>query len=164
MAGLGCWQSFATSVTPGFSNNGTGDRWRLLTRPFMVPMRWIRKPSCSGRRTSTRSGKRWTSYPWNSARWWSFGSWKACRTRRLPPLRRFPWARSCRAWPGPAIGCTSDWAKVGPGDRNVNCDEVTKLLHVYVDGELDLTQNLDMDEHLQACPGCAQACADLQAL
>jgi anti-sigma factor RsiW len=46
----------------------------------------------------------------------------------------------------------------------LNCDEATKLLHGYVDGELDLLQNLEIDEHLQGCPGCAQAYADLQAL
>jgi anti-sigma factor RsiW len=46
----------------------------------------------------------------------------------------------------------------------LNCHDVTKLLHGYVDGELDLMRNLEIDEHLQGCAGCAHAYADLQAL
>jgi anti-sigma factor RsiW len=46
----------------------------------------------------------------------------------------------------------------------LNCHEATKLLHGYVDGELDMQRNLEIDEHLQECARCAQALADLQAL
>jgi anti-sigma factor RsiW len=33
------------------------------------------------------------------------------------------------------------------------------LLHAYLDDELDLVRNLEMEEHLQACPACAQVVA-----
>jgi anti-sigma factor RsiW len=33
-----------------------------------------------------------------------------------------------------------------------------------VDGELDLTESLEIDQHLQECSSCARTCADLQAL
>jgi anti-sigma factor RsiW len=41
---------------------------------------------------------------------------------------------------------------------------VAKLLHGYVDGELDLMHNLEVDSHLQTCAACAHAYADLEAL
>jgi anti-sigma factor RsiW len=46
----------------------------------------------------------------------------------------------------------------------VNCHDVEQLLHGYVDGELDLMQNLEIDGHLQTCAACARAYADLQTL
>jgi anti-sigma factor RsiW len=41
---------------------------------------------------------------------------------------------------------------------------VQPLLHGYVDGELDLVKNLEIEQHLQGCPACAQKQAQLQAL
>ena len=46
----------------------------------------------------------------------------------------------------------------------MDCQDAEKLLHAYVDDELDVTRSLEMDEHLRDCAGCAQAYADLQAL
>jgi anti-sigma factor RsiW len=52
----------------------------------------------------------------------------------------------------------------GTGSRNVNCRETQTLIHGYVDGELDLTKSLEIEQHLQECPECAQALESLQAL
>ncbi len=38
------------------------------------------------------------------------------------------------------------------------------LIHGYVDGELDLIKSLEIEQHLQDCPACAQAHASLQAM
>jgi anti-sigma factor RsiW len=38
----------------------------------------------------------------------------------------------------------------------VVCDDNSRLLHGYLDGELDLVRNLEIEEHLKACPDCAQ--------
>jgi len=38
------------------------------------------------------------------------------------------------------------------------------LIHPYVDGELDLVRNLEIEQHLQACVACAQACKGQQTL
>jgi anti-sigma factor RsiW len=46
----------------------------------------------------------------------------------------------------------------------VNCQQTQTLLHVYVDGELEMTGNLELEQHLQACPACAQAHGRLGAL
>jgi anti-sigma factor RsiW len=46
----------------------------------------------------------------------------------------------------------------------MNCQETHTLLHGYADRELDLVKTLEIDQHLQDCPGCAQAHADLQAV
>jgi anti-sigma factor RsiW len=46
----------------------------------------------------------------------------------------------------------------------VNCEEIAELLHPFVDGELDLVRSLAVERHLQACPACAAAVKDLQAL
>jgi anti-sigma factor RsiW len=46
----------------------------------------------------------------------------------------------------------------------LNCQETQELIHGYVDGELELTKNLEMDRHLQECSACARTCADLRAL
>jgi anti-sigma factor RsiW len=35
-------------------------------------------------------------------------------------------------------------------------DNYSSLLHGYLDGELDLVRSLDFEEHLKACPDCAQ--------
>jgi mycothiol system anti-sigma-R factor len=39
----------------------------------------------------------------------------------------------------------------------VSCGETLDLLHGYLDGELDLTQALEMERHLDQCPDCARA-------
>ena len=46
----------------------------------------------------------------------------------------------------------------------MDCPEAQTLIHGYIDGELDLTKCLEIEEHLAACPACAQAHADLQAV
>jgi anti-sigma factor RsiW len=46
----------------------------------------------------------------------------------------------------------------------VNCNQSRDLLHPYLDGELDLVRSLEVEEHLQACPACASALQELQAL
>ena len=38
------------------------------------------------------------------------------------------------------------------------------LIHPYVDGELDLVRNLEIEEHLRGCSGCAQAYKGQQTL
>jgi anti-sigma factor RsiW len=44
----------------------------------------------------------------------------------------------------------------------VNCQDTQKLIHGYVDGELDLLTNLEIEQHLQECSACAQAHTSLQ--
>jgi anti-sigma factor RsiW len=46
----------------------------------------------------------------------------------------------------------------------VQCDELRTLLHGYVDGELDLVRNLEIEHHLEECSACAEACQDVRAL
>jgi anti-sigma factor RsiW len=46
----------------------------------------------------------------------------------------------------------------------VNCREIQTLIHGYADGELDLMKSLEIEQHLQECPACAQALASLQAV
>jgi anti-sigma factor RsiW len=46
----------------------------------------------------------------------------------------------------------------------VNCEELTDLLHPFVDGELDLVRSLAFERHREACPACAAAVQELQAL
>jgi anti-sigma factor RsiW len=46
----------------------------------------------------------------------------------------------------------------------VNCEEIADLLHPFADGELDLVRSLTVERHLQACPACAAAVKDVQAL
>ena len=36
----------------------------------------------------------------------------------------------------------------------MTCNEVQKLLDAYVDGELDLIHNLEIEQHLPACVAC----------
>jgi anti-sigma factor RsiW len=38
----------------------------------------------------------------------------------------------------------------------VVCDDNARLLHGYLDGELDLVRSLEIEEHLKTCPDCAQ--------
>jgi len=46
----------------------------------------------------------------------------------------------------------------------LKCPETQTLIHGYVDGELDLMKCLEIEQHLEACPACAQAHAGLQAV
>jgi anti-sigma factor RsiW len=46
----------------------------------------------------------------------------------------------------------------------LNCQDTQRLLHGYVDGELDLLQSMEIDQHVQECTACAQAYTDLQAV
>lgn len=44
------------------------------------------------------------------------------------------------------------------------CDDNARLLHAYLDGELDLVRSLEIEEHLKACPDCAQELRSHQTL
>jgi anti-sigma factor RsiW len=37
----------------------------------------------------------------------------------------------------------------------MRCEEAQPLIDSYLDGELDLVHNLDLERHLEACPACA---------
>ena len=39
----------------------------------------------------------------------------------------------------------------------MDCNETRRLLDAYVDGELELTRQLDMEAHLAACSTCKEA-------
>jgi anti-sigma factor RsiW len=49
----------------------------------------------------------------------------------------------------------------GVKKARMNCDRVQTLLDAYIDGELDLVNALDLEEHLKDCPECAQRYAEL---
>src|SRR5262249_46030673 len=49
-------------------------------------------------------------------------------------------------------------------NHTVKCDELADLLHPFADGELDLVRSLTVERHREACPACAAAVKDLQAL
>jgi anti-sigma factor RsiW len=38
----------------------------------------------------------------------------------------------------------------------VGCDELRRLLHAYLDGELDLVRQVGFEEHLHACDACSR--------
>ncbi|MGA8144306.1 MAG: anti-sigma factor [Candidatus Acidiferrales bacterium] len=44
------------------------------------------------------------------------------------------------------------------------CDDNARLLHGYLDGELDLVRSLEIEEHLKTCPDCAQELWSQQTL
>jgi anti-sigma factor (TIGR02949 family) len=46
----------------------------------------------------------------------------------------------------------------------VACDDNARLLHGYLDGELDLVRSLEIEEHLKTCPDCAQDLRSQQTL
>jgi anti-sigma factor RsiW len=46
----------------------------------------------------------------------------------------------------------------------LTCPETQTLIHGYVDGELDLIKCLEIEQHLEACPVCAQSHAGLQVV
>jgi anti-sigma factor RsiW len=39
----------------------------------------------------------------------------------------------------------------------VTCEEIRGLLSAYADGELDLVRGVEIERHLEGCPGCAAA-------
>jgi anti-sigma factor RsiW len=43
----------------------------------------------------------------------------------------------------------------------MDCDEVRRILDAYVDGELDLTRQLDVETHLPGCVTCKDAAEDI---
>ena len=46
----------------------------------------------------------------------------------------------------------------------MNCQQIQKLIHAHHDGELDVANTLQVDEHLADCPACFQAARQLSAL
>jgi anti-sigma factor RsiW len=38
----------------------------------------------------------------------------------------------------------------------VNCPQAQNLIHAYLDGELDLVRQLEIEHHLQECSGCCE--------
>jgi anti-sigma factor RsiW len=46
----------------------------------------------------------------------------------------------------------------------LNCQEARKLIHPYLDGELDLVRSLEIEAHLKDCQACAQAYNELRSL
>ncbi|EDY18267.1 putative transmembrane anti-sigma factor [Chthoniobacter flavus Ellin428] len=46
----------------------------------------------------------------------------------------------------------------------MNCEQVQKLIHAHHDGELDVANTLQVDEHLADCPSCFNAVRQLSAL
>ena len=46
----------------------------------------------------------------------------------------------------------------------MSCQDTQNLLHGYVDGELDLLNNLRIERHLQDCPACARAYQNQKSL
>jgi anti-sigma factor RsiW len=43
----------------------------------------------------------------------------------------------------------------------MNCDEVRRMLDAYLDGELDLTRQLEVETHLPGCATCKDAAEDI---
>ena len=46
----------------------------------------------------------------------------------------------------------------------MNCQEMTELLHGYLDKELDLVRSLETERHLKECPACLERYQEQQAL
>ncbi len=46
----------------------------------------------------------------------------------------------------------------------MDCNHVQTLLHGYIDGELDLVNALEVEEHLKGCQACSQKYRELMAL
>jgi anti-sigma factor RsiW len=45
----------------------------------------------------------------------------------------------------------------GKGLKEMNCEEASKLIEVYTDGELDPISSQQVEEHLRSCAGCERA-------
>ena len=48
--------------------------------------------------------------------------------------------------------------------RRMNCGETEELIHGFVDSELDLVRNLEMERHLHDCPACSITHERLRAM
>lgn len=46
----------------------------------------------------------------------------------------------------------------------MNCKDAQNLINGYVDGELDLVRNLDIERHIQDCALCTQGYKNHQVL
>jgi anti-sigma factor RsiW len=46
----------------------------------------------------------------------------------------------------------------------LNCQEAHRLIHPYLDGELDLVRSLEIEAHLQDCQTCARGYNELRSL
>jgi anti-sigma factor RsiW len=46
----------------------------------------------------------------------------------------------------------------------VGCDDVQRLLHSYIDGELDLVHSIELEKHLEGCASCKRAHSAFLAL
>jgi anti-sigma factor RsiW len=46
----------------------------------------------------------------------------------------------------------------------VTCEDIRKLLNPYADGELGLTQGLEIEDHLRGCDGCRRELESIRAL
>ncbi len=46
----------------------------------------------------------------------------------------------------------------------MDCPGTRQLLHAYVDGELDLVHQMEIEAHLKSCPVCAAVCEEHRAL
>ena len=46
----------------------------------------------------------------------------------------------------------------------MSCETAQELIHGYVDGELDLTRSLEVEQHMQECQVCASAYRQQTAL
>jgi anti-sigma factor RsiW len=58
----------------------------------------------------------------------------------------------------------SGWVVAGTGGCKLKCPETQTLVHGFVDGELDLVKSLEIEQHLEECPACAQVHARLLAV
>src|SRR5262249_41298196 len=50
------------------------------------------------------------------------------------------------------------------GGLTLSCQDAQHLMHAYIDGELDLVRNLDIEQHLQGCHACTSAYQSHRAL
>jgi anti-sigma factor RsiW len=46
----------------------------------------------------------------------------------------------------------------------MNCDDMQDLIHAYMDGELDLVRNLEIEKHIRDCQGCLREYKNYKAL
>ncbi|HBB97057.1 MAG TPA: hypothetical protein DC054_16900 [Blastocatellia bacterium] len=46
----------------------------------------------------------------------------------------------------------------------MTCQETGRLIHAFVDGELDITKSLEMEAHLRTCKSCTLAREEIRAL
>jgi anti-sigma factor RsiW len=46
----------------------------------------------------------------------------------------------------------------------MNCPEAQRLLHAYIDAELDMADTLEVERHLETCPACLATFHNYQAL